>query len=241
MSGTGRAPKIDFYVTRLEICPYLPGRSERKVLAELELPGAQSTFEALSRSGFRRSRGWIYRPACPSCSECVAVRVVVDGFRPSRSFRRIAHRNRDLELRWVPPRATPEQYALFRRYLAARHGDGDMAGMSTDDFAAMVEDTPVRTSILEARAPDRRLAAAALVDRLGDGLSAVYSFFDPDLDDRSLGSFLILHLIEQARHDRLPHVYLGYWVPESRKMAYKARFQPLEAFGSGGWRPLAES
>ena len=141
----------------------------------------------------------------------------------------------------MPARATAEQFQLFQRYQQARHGDGDMATMSFYDYRAMVEDTPIETFIVEFRDPDDRMVSACLADRLGDGLSAVYSFFAPALERRSLGTHAILWLIERARSLGLPYVYLGYWVPESRKMAYKSRFRPAEVLAGGAWRMLTEA
>ncbi len=141
----------------------------------------------------------------------------------------------------MPARATSEQFQLFQRYQHARHGEGDMATMSFYDYRAMVEDTPIETFIVEFRDPDDRLLGACLTDRLGDGLSAVYSFFAPGLEKRSLGTFAILWLIERAAALELPHVYLGYWVPESRKMVYKARFRPCEILAGGAWRILTDA
>jgi arginine-tRNA-protein transferase len=149
--------------------------------------------------------------------------------------------NATLEGFEVPARATAEQFALFQRYQQARHGDGDMATMSFYDYRAMVEDTPIETNIVEFRDPDDRLVGACLTDRLGDGLSAVYSFYLPGLEKRSLGTLAILWLIERARACGLPYVYLGYWVSESPKMAYKARFRPVEVLVGGIWRMLTDA
>ena len=167
------------------------------------------------------------------------IRIPVALFQPDRGLRRVARANLGVEGYDVPARATSEQYQLFQRYQQARHGDGDMATMSFYDFRAMVEDTPIETVVTEFRQDDR-LVGACLTDRLGDGLSAVYSFFTPDLDRQSLGTYSILWLIERARAEGLPYVYLGYWVPESRKMAYKARFRPCEILVGGTWRMLTD-
>jgi len=141
----------------------------------------------------------------------------------------------------MPARASAEQFQLFQRYQQARHGDGDMATMSFYDYRAMVEDTPIETWLVEFREADETLIGACLTDKLGDGLSAVYSYFAPGQDKRSLGTYAILWLIEKAKSLGLPYVYLGYWVPESRKMAYKARFRPSEVLTGGQWRMLAET
>ncbi len=169
------------------------------------------------------------------------MRVVVEEFRPSRSLRRVIRRNADLSNAIRPAQATSEQYVLFARYLAWRHGDGEMAGMGFADYRSMIDDTPIDSGLLEMRRPDGALAACCLVDRSSDGLSAVYSFFDPDRAADSLGSLIVLRLIEEARRRGLPYVYLGYWIAGSRKMAYKARFQPLETFGPEGWTRMTPS
>jgi arginine-tRNA-protein transferase len=230
-----RRPQF-FYTTAPLPCPYLPGRIERKVVTEIAGPDAEPLHDRLSRAGFRRSHNIAYAPVCPGCNSCVPIRIPVAQFTPDRSLRRVMKVNAGLEGTDVPARATAEQYELFQRYQNARHGDGDMATMSFYDYRAMVEDTPIETFMVEFRDPDGQLVGACLTDRLGDGLSAVYSYFKPELERRSIGTFTILWLIERARAMELPHVYLGYWVQESRKMAYKARFQPSEILVGGRWR-----
>ena len=225
-----------FYTTAPLPCPYLPGHTERKVVTEITGPDAEAMHDRLSRAGFRRSHNIAYAPVCPGCNACVPIRIPVGRFSIDRSLRKVLKANANLIGREAPPRATAEQYQLFQRYQNARHHDGDMATMSFYDYRAMVEDTPIETSVIEFRDERDRLAAACLTDRLGDGLSAVYSFFDPLLERRSPGTFMILWLIEQARALGLPHVYLGYWVQKSRKMAYKARFKPSEILIGGVWR-----
>lgn len=227
-----------FFTTAPLPCPYLPGRLERKIVTELSGPDAEALHEALSRAGFRRSHSIAYTPACPGCNACVPVRIIADQFKPDRSFRKILRNNSDLIAREVPARATTEQYRLFSRYQDSRHSGGDMALMSFYDYRSMVEDSPINTCIIEFRTPEGVLCAACLTDQLTDGLSAVYSFYDSEQTRRSFGSYVILSLLDRARELRLPYVYLGYWIGESRKMAYKSRFSPLEAFGPGGWRPL---
>lgn len=221
-------------------CPYLPGRVERKLFTRLSGPFAAEVNSTLSRAGFRRSHDIVYRPVCPSCSACVPVRIPIADFRMTRSLRRVLRANEDLGLTDVPAAATGEQYRLFASYQASRHGDSDMARMAMADFAAMVDEGRADTSLLEARDGALRLIGCMLTDRLADGYSAVYSFYDAAAEARSLGTFLILALIERARSEGLPYVYLGYWIAQSRKMAYKARFHPLEALGPDGWHPLPE-
>jgi len=230
-----RTRPLTFLLTREAACPYLAGRRERKLVTELTGPDAAESYDLLSRAGFRRSHAVAYRPACQGCQACVPVRVPVGGFAPGRSLRRVARRNAHLAVTLKPARATTEQFALFVRYLARRHGDGEMAGMGFADYRSMVEDTPIDSGIVELRAAEGDLVGCCLVDRSADGLSAVYSFFDPDLAADSLGSSIVLRLIEEAKRRALPYVYLGYWIAASRKMAYKIRFRPLESFGRDGW------
>jgi len=206
---------------------------------------AQPLNEALTHSGFRRSQTIAYRPACDACSACVSVRIVVEAFDLSRNLRRIQKRNADLKRVVVPAEATREQFALLRTYLDSRHAGGGMSDMGLFDYVAMVEETPVNTRIIEYRQPDGnggdRLIACALTDELRDGPSMVYSFFHPGEDARSLGTYMILDHIEAARASSLPHVYLGYWVRGSAKMAYKSRFKPMEALMREGWELLEDT
>ena len=234
-----------FYLTAPSPCPYLPDRLERKVFTHLIGRRAGSINDALTQSGFRRSQTIAYRPACEMCRACVSVRVLVDEFEPGKSFRRVQGRNGDLVSFAVDPKPTTEQYSLFRAYLGARHGEGGMADMSILDFAMMVEDSHVQTRLVEYRrhGPDTAitkrgqgpLVAMCLTDVLADGLSMVYSFYDPEQADRSLGTHMVLDHIARAKALGLPHVYLGYWVDGSRKMAYKARFSPQQRLGLNGW------
>jgi len=234
-----RRPQF-FYTTAPLPCPYLPGRTERKIVTELSGTEAEALHERLSRAGFRRSHNIAYAPVCPGCQACVPIRVVSEEFTPDRTQRRILRANADLTVSEMPARATAEQFTLFQRYQKNRHADGDMAAMGYYDYRAMIEDTPISTGILEFRDAQDRLLGACLTDWLADGLSAVYSFFDTDEDKRSLGTFAVLWLIGRARSLGLPYVYLGYWVPESRKMAYKARFRPSEILMSGAWHRLGD-
>ena len=238
MAIHNRPSPLPFLVTAEMPCPYLASRMERKVVTELSGPAAATTYEVLSRAGFRRSHAIAYRPACSGCAACTPVRVVSAEFAPGRSLRRVERRNADLVAGIRPARAGREQYELFSRYLESRHSDGEMLGMGFHEYRSMVENTPLDTRVVELRQPDGRLLACCLTDWTRDGLSAVYSFFDPGAPERSLGSYVVLWLIRRAQEEALPYVYLGYWVSGSRKMAYKSRFRPLEGFGWEGWQRL---
>ena len=223
-----------FYLSAPAPCPYLAGQTERRLVTFLEGADPTGLLDRLNVAGFRRSQAMAYRPICPGCSACVPVRIPVATFRPSRNLRKLVARNAELVVEERPKRATEEQYDLFRRYLASRHPEGGMAEMNFDDYRGMVEDDPVDGCVAEFR-QDGRLVAGCLTDHLPGGLSGVYKFFEPEPVGRSLGTYVVLWLVERARTLDLPHVYLGYWIGQSPKMAYKARFRPLERLGPRGW------
>jgi arginine-tRNA-protein transferase len=220
----------------------LPGRTERKVFTELSGLHAVELNDALGRIGFRRSQGVAYRPSCIDCQACISVRVVASEFQPSATQRKMIRRHADLEVTACKPWTTEEQYELLRRYLRARHPGGGMVEMDESDFADMVEQSPVKTYVVEYREPSvdgrpGRLVGACLTDQQADGLSMIYSFFEPEDETRpGLGTYIILDHIVRAGRAGLPYVYLGYWVEEAKRMAYKARFRPLERLGPDGWR-----
>ncbi len=233
-----------FYVTAPQPCPYLDGRLERKLFTALQGEYADKLNDALSKQGFRRSQNVLYRPSCSECSACMSARICVADFVPTRTQRRTLRRNSHLRREATSPWATEDQFALFRRYLDSRHADGGMADMDIFEFAAMIEETPIRSRVIEySRAPGpgetrRHLTAVCLTDVMDDGLSMVYSFYDPDLMADSLGTYVVLDHIALAREAGLPFVYLGYWVPGSRKMGYKAKFSGLELYRGGEWQPM---
>ena len=235
-----------FYVTAPQACPYLEGRAERKLFTALQGDGADKLNNALSRQGFRRSQNVLYRPSCADCMACLSARIRVADFTPSRTQRRVLRRNADLARTATSPWATEEQFALFRRYLDQRHADGGMADMDIFEFAAMIEETPVKSRVVEySAAPPpgelrRKLTAVCLTDVLDDGLCMVYSFYDPELTADSLGTYVVLDHVAIARELGLPYVYLGYWVPGSRKMGYKAKFDALEIYKGGVWRDIGD-
>ncbi|MGJ3649263.1 arginyltransferase [Sphingomonas sp. GlSt437] len=242
MTAPFRFPR--FFVTSPAPCPYLPGQTERKVFTELSGAHAGELNDALGRIGFRRSQSVAYRPSCAGCSACVSVRVVASGFAPNATQRKVMRRHADLEVTACRPWATQEQFDLLRRYLASRHPGGGMAGMDENDYADMVEQSPVRSYIIEYREPATdggrgRLVGACLTDQQADGLSMIYSFFDADHPTRpGLGNYIIMDHIQRARQAALPYVYLGYWVKGSPRMAYKTRYRPIEVLGPKGWSLL---
>jgi leucyl-tRNA---protein transferase len=234
-----------FFLTAPSPCPYIEGEFERKVFTHLVGDKAHELNDLLTQGGFRRSQNIAYRPACETCRACVSVRILTSEFQPTKNMKRVSARNADLIGAEHKAEPSSEQYSLFRTYLDARHKRGGMSDMTVLDYAMMVEDTHVDTRVIEyrRRGPDSfitgrgqgELIAVSLCDRMGDGLSMVYSFFHPDMEDRSLGTFMILDHIQRARALGLPHVYLGYWVNGSRKMGYKVRFKPQEHLGPQGW------
>ncbi|WP_422363363.1 arginyltransferase [Pyruvatibacter mobilis] len=239
-----------FYLTAETPCPYLEGKMERKVFTHLLDADADAINSMLTTAGFRRSQTIAYKPACDGCSACVSVRIPVDAFELTTSYRRILRKNRDLMRIPREPMATEPQFELLHKYLNQRHANGGMSDMDDDDFAAMVEETTVSTLLFEYwTKPDPdydaaeplgrdRLIATALTDVIDDGLSMVYSFFDPQEHARSLGTYMILDHVAKARELGLPYVYLGYWIEGCRKMSYKARYRPLEALTMEGWMRL---
>lgn len=240
MTAHVRFPR--FFVTSPAPCPYLPGRSERKVFTELKGPNSDQLNEALGRIGFRRSQTVAYRPSCSNCSACVSVRVVTGDFEPSSTQRKNLRRNSDLVTTECRPWATEEQFELLQRYLGVRHPGGGMASMDEIDYADMVEHTPVSSYVIEYREPSEdgepgRLIGACLTDRQSDGLSMIYSFYDPEHEARSgLGNYIILDHIRRSAEQSLPYVYLGYWVEGSDRMRYKIRYRPMERLTRDGWQ-----
>ena len=217
---------------------------ERKLFTALQGDYSEKLNDSLSKQGFRRSQNVLYRPSCSECSACLSARVRVADFEPSKSQRRVERRNKDLAREATSPWATEDQYALFRDYLDSRHADGGMADMDIFEFAAMIEETPIRSRVIEYTASDdnggRGLAAVCLTDVLDDGLSMVYSFYDPDRARKSMGTYVILDHIRIAKEAGLPYVYLGYWVPGSPKMGYKANFSAVEVYKNGDWQDIGD-
>jgi leucyl-tRNA---protein transferase len=239
MSAIVKFPR--FFVTNPSPCPYLPGKTERKVFTELSGAHAEELNDALSRIGFRRSQNVAYRPSCVDCKACISVRVLTKEFEPNATQRKILRRNSDLSVSACRPWSTSEQYDLLRRYLGQRHPGGGMVNMDDMDYADMIEQSPVKSHVVEYRTPSRfgrpgELIGACLTDQQGDGLSMIYSFYDSEVEGRpGLGNYIIMDHILRARKAGLDYVYLGYWVQGSARMQYKARYQPLERLGPDGW------
>jgi leucyl-tRNA---protein transferase len=237
--GTTTPPLVFFHTLPMP-CPYLPERIERRLVADISSRRGRSSHDALARAGFRRTQHLCYRPACPSCKACLPIRVRAAEFEWTKSFRRSMNRNRGVVAIWREAKATTEQFALFKRYQSSRHADGEMGLMDYVDFGDMIERSPIDSRLIEyRRGPDDDLIGVMLVDVQDDGLSAVYSFFCPNEPERGLGSFMVLDLIARATGQGLPYVYLGYWIAETRKMSYKARFKPAEVLLDSGWTDLS--
>ena len=228
---------LPLYITEPHACPYLPGLSARTLFVDPSAPMDSVLYEALLARGFRRSGAHVYRPACKTCQRCVSVRIPIEEFAPNRSQRRNQTRNlNQVLIRSRPANWDPEHYALYRSYIHSRHGDGSMADVASERYSEfLLAPWGGATRFLELRM-DTRLMAVAVTDHLPSCLSAVYTFFDPELSEHAPGTYAILCQIEEARRLGLAHLYLGYWIEECPKMSYKDRFRPLEAWIGERWR-----
>ncbi|MGA7178096.1 MAG: arginyltransferase [Thiobacillaceae bacterium] len=231
--------RVQFYLTAAYPCSYLPNREARSQVATPAHLITTDVYGKLIQAGFRRSGQFTYRPQCVGCQACVPVRVQVENYQPSRSQKRCRRRNQDLRDTTMPLNFVAEHYALYRKYQCMRHSGGGMDQDNADQYGQFLLASHVDSSLVEFREGDK-LVMVSVVDRVKDGLSAVYTFFDPDYAKRSLGVYSVLWLIERARQMVLPYVYLGYWIAESRKMSYKQQYQPLEGLIEGHWQPLPE-
>ena len=227
-----------FYVTAPQECPYLDNRVERKLFTALSGPGSEVLNDALSKQGFRRSQNVLYRPSCADCSECLSARIPTENYEFSKSEKKIFRRNKILKRSIKSPIATEEHFELFKSYVLCRHEKGGMAGMDEYEFTSMIEETSVETFLCEYSVmseDESRLVAVSLTDRINDGLSMVYSFYDPSMNKLSLGKYMIIDHVNLAREQKLAYLYLGYWVKGSKKMNYKSQYSPLEVFSNGAW------
>jgi arginine-tRNA-protein transferase len=229
--------QLTFFLTRPAPCPYLQGQVEQKIFTRLSGDTKSDFFlnSSMNQHGFRRSQEMIYRPACPACMACVPVRINVAAFVPDRRLRRIARKNADLKSDFLPVAAAAKFHSLFDRYQQTRHGDSDMAAMNRSEFLSMMQDGGENASLLTLTDGEEKVIGVMLLDRLHNGVSAVYSYYEPTHEKRSLGSELILRLVNEALAQSLPYVYLGYWIRDSRKMSYKGSFPSLERLGPNGW------
>lgn len=234
---TGVKRQLPLYLSAPHACSYLPGRQSSTLFADPLQPMDMSTYTELLHFGFRRSGNMVYAPRCEHCSECVSVRIPVQDFRPRRIHRRVLQANADVGMREHPARFDPRHFALYQRYTAARHEDGDMANASPASYLGFLRAEWCDTRFLEFHL-GTRLVAVAVTDLPHDGVSAVYTFFEPQLSSRSLGTLAILRQIEHCRGLGRPYLYLGYWIRNSRKMAYKANFRPIELWRGGAWQRI---
>ncbi len=233
-----RSPQ--FYVTAPQECPYLHNRVERKLFTALNGSDSQILNNALSKQGFRRSQNVLYRPSCADCSACLSARIPINSFSFTKSEKRVLKRNRLLNREIKAPSASEEQFNLFKKYVDFRHDRGGMSGMNEAEFTSMIEETSVNTILCEYSIPGK-VIATSLTDVIEDGLSMVYSFYEPDLAELSLGKYMILDHVKLAKEMNLPYLYLGYWVKGSKKMDYKSQYEPLEVFTNGHWSILKKN
>ena len=229
-----KKPPLAVRLSMRSECPYIAGRTEQRVAVDISQN--PTLHDQMARAGFRRVENWVYKPACPGCNACVPWRVDTANFKMGRNLSRIWRINDDLTRHIAPISPTAEHYSLFKCYIDTRHGDGQMASMGHDEFVSMIENSPIESVLLNYVDDDGKLIGTVLTDVQNDGLSAVYSFFDPAETKRSLGTYMIMDMIDFAKQLGLPWLYLGYYVEDSSKMYYKARFQPASVFIEGQWR-----
>lgn len=226
---------LRFFRTPAHSCSYLEDRQASTLFVDPQAKLSPELYSELSLLGFRRSGDYLYRPHCEGCNACIPARVRVADFHPRRRHRRIEKTNRDLTVHREPARYTREFYNLYAAYIDQRHGDGDMYPPSEEQFTNFLTCDWADTHFYCFRRQGD-LLAVAVTDQLADGLSAVYTFFDPTLAERSLGVMALLWQIRQCHHLELPYLYLGYWIDQCQKMAYKSQYQPLEILRSGAWK-----
>ncbi len=232
--------KLQFFTSAPYQCDYLPGQTSVTAFADPDAVMTTSLYSQLARMGFRRSGNHVYRPLCPNCQACIPTRISVHDFKPNRSQRRNHEANRHLTATLLPAHYRDESFELYRRYQKLRHTDGPMDNPTTQSFEEFLSCDWAESCLAEFREAGQ-LVSVAVIDFLQDGLSAVYTFFDPDLSQRGLGTYAILWQLEEATRRNLDYVYLGYWIEKNSKMNYKTHFQPIEGLISGAWQHLAKS
>jgi len=235
--GSEHLTSLDFYLTPEHDCSYLPPQQAMTLFADPAVCIDTALYSELIQHGFRRSGTHVYRPRCPTCDACIPIRIPVDDFSPSRGQRRVWKRNQDLTISAVPAEYNHEHFKLYQRYMRARHAGGGMDNPEPEKYSEFLINPYIDACFYEFRHECQLLAVAA-VDTLANGMSAVYTFFEPAEAARSLGSMAILWQIEEARRCQIPYVYLGYWIKECQKMVYKEKYRPFEVFRDGVWQRL---
>lgn len=234
---SSNARRLSFFITPPHPCGYLKDRDATNLLTDPHLLIDNRLYSILVEHGFRRSGSLVYRPHCQGCNACIPVRIPVTLFQARRSQRRAWVANQDLNVHLTRPILHNEQYRLFRHYISTRHVDSGMDGMSMIDYLQFLTSPAIATGFYEIRLGER-LCAVAVIDHLTDGLSAVYTYYDPELSNRSLGVYAILWAIEECRQRNLPYLYMGYWIGNCRKMSYKEQYRPLEGYINNHWVPI---
>ena len=215
-------------------CPYIPSQKEYLLFTDLTNFVSKKTLEKLVSDGFRRSENIFYKPNCKNCKACISTRIILNHFLFTKKFKRILRKNQDLKFKIVKPKTNHDHYRLFKNYLKLRHSKGDMTDMTYLDFRTMLEISPVDTKILHLY-KNNKFFGAMLYDIYENSYSANYSFYNPKFKSRSLGTFLILKLIEQAKIEKIKYLYLGYYIKECKKMSYKINFKPIEILKNKNW------
>lgn len=231
---------LAFFASEPHSCSYLEGRTAVSLFADPTVPMTMQVYSRLADFGFRRSGSHIYSPNCPHCQSCIPIRLPVSQFKPNRAQRRVLKKNNHLSVKCLPAEFRQEHFEMYQRYLSYRHAGSSMENPSIDDYMSFLSSDWSETFFYEFRENDR-LVAVTVADKLTQGLSAVYTFFEPDFEINSLGTFAILWLVQETQSLQLRSVYLGYWIPSCRKMQYKADFKPAEIFSSGRWIALSDS
>ncbi|HIF51227.1 MAG TPA: arginyltransferase [Thiotrichaceae bacterium] len=233
-----QSKKLRFFITPATSCNYLDNREASSIFADPIFPKNRALYSTLVANGFRRSGEHLYQPYCSGCSECIPIRVPINKFKFRRNQKRTWNSNQDLTVKQIMAEFNEEYFQLYRKYLSARHPDGGMDNPARDDYSNFLWCSWSETYLFEFRL-DKKLIAVAVVDQLENSFSAVYTFFDPDLQKRSLGKYAVLYLIEHSKQMGFSWLYLGYWIANCGKMKYKIDYQPTECFISDEWKEFS--